>query len=100
MLHRSRIAVAISLFGLVCVWFAASISAVPATGRLEDVGLSSDRLKRIHSTIQRHIDEGNISEQSPWSPGTGGSRTWRHTATRTSRRRSRCRPMRSSGSCR
>jgi CubicO group peptidase (beta-lactamase class C family) len=61
MLHRSRIAVAISLFGLVCVWFAASISAVPATGRPEDVGLSSDRLKRIHSTIQRHIDEGNIS---------------------------------------
>ena len=27
----------------------------------EEVGLSTDRLKRIQDTIQRHIDDGNIS---------------------------------------
>ena len=27
----------------------------------EDVGLSTDRLERIHDAIQRHIDDGNIT---------------------------------------
>ena len=27
----------------------------------EDVGLSTDRLKRIHGAVQRHIDDGNIT---------------------------------------
>jgi CubicO group peptidase (beta-lactamase class C family) len=61
MLHRMRTVVAAGLLVLVSVWAAASISALPATGRPEDVGLSSDRLKRIPDTIQRHIDEGDIS---------------------------------------
>jgi CubicO group peptidase (beta-lactamase class C family) len=61
MLTRTRIVVAAGLFALASIWAAASISALPATGRPEDVGLSSDRLKRIPATIQRHIDEGNVS---------------------------------------
>jgi CubicO group peptidase (beta-lactamase class C family) len=61
MLHRTRIVAGTGLLGLVYFWFGASISAVPATDRPEEVGLSSERLKRIGSTIQRHIDEGNIS---------------------------------------
>ena len=61
MLRRTRIAAVTGFLGLVCMWFAASMAAVPVTGRPEDVGLSSERLKRIGSTIQRHVDEGNIS---------------------------------------
>jgi CubicO group peptidase (beta-lactamase class C family) len=61
MLHRTRIVAAAGVLGLASLWFAASIAAVPASVRPEEVGLSSDRLKRIDSTIQRHIDEGNIS---------------------------------------
>ena len=61
MLHRTRIVVAAGVFALASIWAAASIGALPATGRPEEVGLSSDRLKRIPATIQRHIDEGNIS---------------------------------------
>ena len=60
MLHRTRI-VAAGVFALASIWAAASLRALPATGRPEEVGLSSDRLKRIPATIQRHIDEGNIS---------------------------------------
>ncbi len=60
-MHRSRIIVASGLLGLACVWSVASLSAVPTTSRPEEVGLSSDRLKRIQSTIQRHMEEGDIS---------------------------------------
>src|SRR5487761_836850 len=30
-------------------------------GKPEDVGLSSERLQRIHEAIQRHVDAGDIS---------------------------------------
>jgi CubicO group peptidase (beta-lactamase class C family) len=32
-----------------------------ATARPEDVGFSSERLRRVHETIQAHIDRGNIT---------------------------------------
>ena len=35
-------------------------ASLPA-GKPEEVGLSSERLQRIHETIQRHIDAGDIS---------------------------------------
>jgi CubicO group peptidase (beta-lactamase class C family) len=57
MLHRTKTVVVSGFLGLVCVSFASALS----TGRPEEVGLSSDRLKRIETTIQRHIDEGDIS---------------------------------------
>jgi CubicO group peptidase (beta-lactamase class C family) len=34
--------------------------SLPA-GKSEDVGVSSERLQRIHETIQRHVDAGDIS---------------------------------------
>ena len=61
MLRRMRTVVSTGLLGFVCLWSAASTGAVPAIGRPEEVGLSSDRLKRIDSVMQRHIDEGHIS---------------------------------------
>ncbi len=48
--------------------FVALIAVTPAskassvdTAKPEDVGLSSERLQRIHQSIQRHIDAGDIS---------------------------------------
>jgi len=35
-------------------------ASVPST-KPEDVGLSSERLQRVHQTIQRHLDEHDIS---------------------------------------
>ena len=42
--------------------FAAPLIAagVPA-GKPEDAGMSSERLKRIHDSVQRHIDAGAMT---------------------------------------
>jgi CubicO group peptidase (beta-lactamase class C family) len=56
-----RVVAAAGLLGLVSVWSAASMSALPTTARPEEVGLSGDRLKRIPAVIQRHMDEGQIA---------------------------------------
>src|SRR5947209_13832958 len=45
---------------LIAVTPASKASSVD-TAKPEDVGLSSERLQRIHQTIQRHIDAGDIS---------------------------------------
>ena len=47
---------------LLIPFLAAPLAAadVPA-GKPEDVGMSSDRLRRIHEAIERHIDSGEIS---------------------------------------
>ena len=37
----------------------------------EDVGLSTDRLERIHDAIQRHIDDGNITGAVTAAPRRG-----------------------------
>jgi CubicO group peptidase (beta-lactamase class C family) len=50
-------AVCLVLAGLMSPIFAYSV----ATARPEEVGFSSERLRRIHDTIQRHIDGGNIT---------------------------------------
>ena len=34
---------------------------LPVAGKAEELGLSSDRLKRIHETIQQHIDAHDIA---------------------------------------
>jgi CubicO group peptidase (beta-lactamase class C family) len=41
--------------------FVVSLNGLAATARPEEVGLSSDRLRRIGDTIQRHITAGDIS---------------------------------------
>lgn len=41
--------------------FVVSLNGLAATARPEEVGLSSDRLRRIRDTIQRHITAGDIS---------------------------------------
>jgi len=40
---------------------AAPLTADVPLGKPEDVGMSSDRLRRIHEAVQRHIDAGEIS---------------------------------------
>jgi len=50
-----------SLFLLFLVaTFSVTASSLPSS-RPEDVGLSSERLQRIHTLVQRHIDAGDIS---------------------------------------
>jgi CubicO group peptidase (beta-lactamase class C family) len=52
---------------LVSVWLAVALAALPLTaasiqaGKPEEVGLSADRLQRIHEAVQRHIDAHDIS---------------------------------------
>jgi CubicO group peptidase (beta-lactamase class C family) len=49
---------------MMCLMMLAMLSATAAPLEIvkpEQVGLSSDRLQRIHQTIQRHIDAGDIS---------------------------------------
>src|SRR5262245_44378344 len=50
-------AAALIVSGLVAPMFAGSVS----TARPEDAGFSSDRLRAVHDTIQRHIDAGDIT---------------------------------------
>ncbi|MGC4053470.1 MAG: serine hydrolase domain-containing protein [Paludibaculum sp.] len=40
---------------------AAAADGQVSTGKPEDVGMSTERLKRIHEAVQRHIDAGAIS---------------------------------------
>src|SRR5580692_10889593 len=56
LMKKSVAALALFLALLAFPLGAASTKAKP-----EDVGLSSDRLPRIHAAIQRHIDAGDIS---------------------------------------
>ncbi len=48
---------------LVCAWTGLSVQGAGSvmTARPEDVGLSAERLGRIHDAVQRHIDAGTIS---------------------------------------
>lgn len=54
MLSR-RLIVLLSLFSLL-----APAANVPSAGKPEELGLSSERLRRIHETMQRHIDSHDI----------------------------------------
>ena len=47
-------------FLLGCLSFNFSFSAEIPTGKAEDVGMSSERLLRINTAMQRHIDAGDI----------------------------------------
>ena len=47
------------LFSLLTLTLTAS--SLPKASRPEDLGLSSERLQRIHQMIQRHIDAGDIT---------------------------------------
>jgi CubicO group peptidase (beta-lactamase class C family) len=55
------------LVGVVCVTLACSFAWLPlhagsiTTAKPEDVGLSSERLARIHEAVQRHIDAGSLA---------------------------------------
>ena len=48
---------------LVCAWAGLSVQGAGSvmTARPEDVGLSAERLDRIHDAVQRHIAAGSIS---------------------------------------
>src|SRR5687767_1506133 len=57
-LELIRVAAALLVVaGLTVPMFAGSV----ATARPEDVGFSSERLRVVHDTIQRHIDAGDIA---------------------------------------
>ena len=47
------------LFPLLALTLAAA--SLPKASKPEDLGLSSERLQRIHQMIQRHIDAGDIT---------------------------------------
>jgi CubicO group peptidase (beta-lactamase class C family) len=55
------------LVSFVCVTLACSFAWLPlhagsiTTAKPEDVGLSSERLARIHEAVQRHIDAGSLA---------------------------------------
>jgi len=49
----------LSLLSLVAT-LSVTAASLP-TSRPEDVGLSSERLQRIHLLVQRHIDSGDIT---------------------------------------
>ena len=53
---------------LVCACAGLSLqgAGLVTTARPEDVGLSSERLDRIHDAVQRHIDAGSISGAVTW----------------------------------
>jgi len=51
----------ISALLLVCACLALPIQAGPVVAKPEEVGLSSERLARIHEAVQRHIDAKAIS---------------------------------------
>ena len=58
---RSLFAVAIFIALLFGAGLSGPIGAAPQTAKPEDVGLSSERLKRITDLINRHITANNIS---------------------------------------
>src|SRR5687767_3737968 len=50
------------LVGLLCVLcLLAPAANLPVAAKPEELGLSSERLRRIHDTMQRHINAGNIA---------------------------------------
>ena len=49
-----------SLNNLALIMAACSLLAAQPAAKPEDAGMSADRLKRIHESIQRHIDAGEI----------------------------------------
>src|SRR5215510_5109937 len=51
----------ISVLLLLCVCLALPIQAGPVAAKPEDVGLSSERLARVHEAVQRHIDAKAIA---------------------------------------
>ncbi|HTQ54146.1 MAG TPA: serine hydrolase domain-containing protein [Bryobacteraceae bacterium] len=55
-----RLSYLVSLLLLPCLAAPVSVGSVPR-GKPEDVGMSSERLQRIHEAIQRHLDAGEIS---------------------------------------
>ena len=44
-----------------CLTFTLTAASLPTSPKPEDVGLSAERLQRIHQMIQRHIDAGDIT---------------------------------------
>jgi CubicO group peptidase (beta-lactamase class C family) len=46
---------------LVCAFAGASLNGAGSVTKPEDVGLSSERLARVHEAVQRHIDAGSVS---------------------------------------
>ena len=66
---------------LVSALLALPLAAASIQGaKPEDVGLSSDRLQRIHEAMERHIQAGDLREGSPWSRARAAWRTSKHTA--------------------
>ena len=70
------------------------------TGKPEDSGLSTERLKRIDQVIQRAIEAKQISGAVTLSPAVATSGTLRRTASWTSKLVSPCRRTPSSRSLR
>jgi CubicO group peptidase (beta-lactamase class C family) len=58
--HIHRTASAIALLSVIALVTLPALASIEKANP-EDVGLSSERLGRIHEAIQRHIDEGNIT---------------------------------------
>src|SRR5436309_12419078 len=60
MKHHTRLATAVAAPSLAAL-LALPLVAASTKAKPEEVGLSSERLPRIHATMQRHIDAGDIS---------------------------------------
>lgn len=58
LIHRT---ISAATFLLVLALLALPVIASIETANPEEVGLSTERLGRIHEAIQRHIDDGNIT---------------------------------------
>ena len=60
---QSSLRVCLASAGLVCAFAGLSLQGAGSVtaAKPEDVGLSSERLGRIHETVQRHIDAGSVS---------------------------------------
>src|SRR5580658_5802135 len=62
MRHHTRLMMtSAAAVSLLLALLAFPLGAASTKAKPEDVGLSSDRLPRIHAAIQRHIDAGDIS---------------------------------------
>ena len=51
-----------SVLLLLCAYRALPIEAGPVAAKPEELGLSSERLARIHDAVQRHIDAKELSD--------------------------------------
>jgi CubicO group peptidase (beta-lactamase class C family) len=62
MCHNTRLMMkSVAAVSLLLALLAFPLGAASTKAKPEEVGLSSDRLPRIHAAIQRHIDSGDIS---------------------------------------